>query len=284
MIIDAHQHVWDLERADYPWLGPDDPEWNRTFTQAEIEPVLDRLGVTGTVLVEAADNDEDTELMLDEAARHDRVVGIVAYVPLEDAARVAVRLADLRDRDRRVVGVRTLIHQQADPDWILRPEVAEGLRVVEDAGLTLDLVAVLPRHLDHVTTLAERHPRLRVVVDHLGKPPIGAHAGAWPDHAAWARALHRAAEAPLAHAKVSGLYPGVAPAEWSIDAVRRVVDEAVEAFGPARLMYGGDWPISVTAGGYERVFAGLREIVGGYGAAAEAAILADTARSFYRLP
>ncbi|MFC7497084.1 MULTISPECIES: amidohydrolase family protein [unclassified Nocardioides] len=278
MIIDAHQHVWDLERSPYSWLGPHVPQWNRTFTFDELQPQLARNGVTATVIVQSDDHDGDTDLMLEVADRHPEIAAIVAYVPLDRPEEAAARLAELR-RDDRVVGVRNLIHDLPDPDWILRPEVDEGLSVLEEAGVTFDLVSVLPRHLQHVPTLVERHPDLRIVIDHLSKPPIGA-----ADVEPWWSLLAAAAEGPLVHAKLSGLYPGEAPDTWTPASIRPFVERALELFGPGRLMYGGDWPISVAAGGYDRVVAGLGEVLSGLDEDDRAEVWAGTARRFYRIP
>jgi L-fuconolactonase len=270
MIIDAHQHVWDLTRSPYAWLGPQVPEWNRTFTFEELQPHLTRNGVDATVLVQSDDHDGDTEYMRETADNHPEVVAIVAYAPLDRPADAAARLATLR-ADPRVVGVRNLIHDLPDPDHILRPEVDEGLGLLAAAGLTFDYVAVLPRHLEHVPTLSERHPDLRIVIDHLSKPPIGKD-----DTEPWWSLIAAAAENPLVHAKVSGLYP-------TTDAIRPFVDRALEVFGPSRLMYGGDWPISVAYGGYDAVFEGLRAVLEDLPAADQERIWSGTAREFYRI-
>ncbi len=279
MIVDAHTHVWDLDRAPYPWLGPHAPAWNRTFTLDEVLPSMRRCGVGAAVLVQASDSDADTDLMLVTADEHPEVVGVVAYLPLERPAEAAERLAVLR-RDPRVVGVRNLTHDQPDPDWILRADVAESLALVEAAGLTLDYVATLPRHLEHVPTLAGRFPGLRLVVDHLATPPVGAGPA---EREPWWSLIARAAEAPQVHAKVSGLYGSPDRAAWDADALRPFVHHAVELFGARRLMYGGDWPISVTAGGYERVFAGLSTVLSDLDGADRAEVLAGTAQRCYGL-
>lgn len=277
MIIDAHQHVWDLDRSPYPWLGPHVPQWNRTFTFEELRPQLIRNGVDATVMVQSDDHDGDTDLMLEVADRHPEVAAIVAYVPLDRPDVAAERLAALR-KDTRVVGIRNLIHDIPDPDWILRPEVDEGLGVLDQAGVTFDYVAVLPRHLEHVPTLSERHPSLRIVIDHLSKPPIGE-----ADREPWWSLIAAAAQNPLVHGKLSGLYPGAAPETWTPESIRPFVDRALEVFGPSRLMYGGDWPISTAAGGYDRVFAGLSGALSGLSGADREEIYSGTARRFYRI-
>jgi L-fuconolactonase len=178
-----------------------------------------------------------------------------------------------------MVGVRTLIHTQPDADWLLRPEVGEGLALLADAGLTFDVVAVLPRHLELVPIIAERHPELRLVIDHLSKPPIGLD-----DREPWWSLIGAAAEAPNVYAKVSGLYSATADSgAWTTDSVRPFVERALEVFGAARLMYGGEWPISVLSGGYTRVWNGLRPIFDELSPADREQVLGRTAAEFYGL-
>src|SRR5690606_12894074 len=131
---------------------------------------------------------------------------------------------------------------------------------------------------EHVPVLAERYPSLRLIIDHLSKPPIGSD-----DHEPWAGLIARAAEHPNVYAKVSGLYPGTDPENWSTSSIRPFVEHALEVFGPSRLMYGGDWPVSVTAGGYQRVWQGLWPIFAGLPAAARDRILSGTAIEVYRI-
>lgn len=277
--IDAHQHIWDPSRAEYDWLGPDSPQINRAILFDELVPQLDRAGVDHTVLVQSADNLEDTALMVEAAAVYPQVAGIVAYAPLERpdaAAPVIARYAS----DPLIVGVRTLIHNQADPDWLLQPAVDESLSLLEAAGLTFDVVAVLPRHLELVPILAQRHPGLRLVIDHLGKPPIGL-----PDREPWWSLIEAAADAgPQVHAKVSGLYAATSDlAAWTPASVRPMLHRALEVFGADRLMFGGDWPISLLAGGYQRVWEGLGELFDELHPADRDSILGLTAARFYGL-
>jgi L-fuconolactonase len=277
-IIDAHQHVWDLGRANYDWLGPELAPIDRTMEFSELQPSLTRAGVRGTVLVESADNPDDTELMLDVAAAHPEIVAVVAYVPLERPAEVSAQLAAWHD-NRLIVGVRNLIHNLPDPLWLLRPDVDESLGILENAGLTFDLVSVLPEHLALVPTLVERHPNLRIVIDHLSKPPIGLL-----DREPWWSAIADAAQAPNVFAKVSGLYAATGDsASWTPALVRPYVHHALEVFGSERLMYGGDWPISVLSGGYDRVWDGLAELFAELDEGDRDRILGRTAVEFYRI-
>ncbi|ANJ26024.1 amidohydrolase family protein [Agromyces aureus] len=283
-IIDAHQHVWDLERAVYAWLTPEAGVLHRTIELDEVLPEFAVAGVTGTVLVQSADNDDDTDHMFEVAAREPLVQGIVGYVPLHEPARAAERLADLQRRPR-FCGVRNLIHDRPDAHWLRRPDVDESLGLLAAAGVPFDVVGVLPEHLEAVLAISERHPELDLVIDHLNKPPIGAAATATDAWQTWASLLARVAENPRVRGKVSGLYASTGdPASWTVDTIRPVFDHALDVFGPDRLMYGGDWPVSLIAGGYTRVWQGISELVADLTETERTDILAGTARRFYSLP
>jgi L-fuconolactonase len=175
-----------------------------------------------------------------------------------------------------VVGIRNLIHDRPDPDWLLRPVVQEGLRLLEASGLPFDVVAVLPRHLEIVAELSDRFPALRMVVDHLGEPPFGA-----PRTHPWWSLLRVVAENPRVAAKVSGLYPPAAAGAERADAVRPYFEHALACFGADRLMYGSDWPISVLAGGYAATWASLTPLFRDLPQPDRAALLGGSAIDFY---
>lgn len=252
-IIDAHTHIWQRDTGDYSWITPDLAALDDDFGLDDLRAERTALGVDRVVLVQAADTAGDTDRMLAEAAAHPEVAGVVAWLPLagpdlEDA--LAQRLAT-----GLVVGMRALIHDMTDTQWVLRDDVAAGLDQLADAGLAFDFVTSGPEALSLVPLLAARHPTLRIVIDHLGKPPIGRDAAAF---ARWRTLLSAAAGSPNVAAKLSGLASAVgAPDSWTEADLRPVVAEAVDAFGPDRLMYGGDWPVCLLAGGYTRTFEGL---------------------------
>lgn len=278
IVIDAHQHVWDPSRADYEWLGEHLAPINRAFTFDELQPSLQRTGVQATVLVQSADDEADTHLMLSTAKQWPQIAAVVAYAPLADASKmpeVAARFSE----NPLVVGVRNLIHNNPDPDWLLRPDVRRGLDALEAENLTFDLVSVLPRHLELVGELSVRHPKLRIVIDHLSKPPVGLQ-----DAEPWWTLIARASRNPLVYAKISGLYAASGdPAMWTVDAMRPFIERAIEVFGTDRLMYGGDWPVCLTAGGYDRMWEALAEILSELPASDRERILGGTAASFYQI-
>ena len=280
LTIDAHQHFWDLSRAAYPWLGPELAPINRTIDFGDLSPILASTGVDATVLVQSADNADDTAYMLEVAGQHPEIAGVVGWVPLDQPAEASRELSELK-RHPAFVGIRHLIHNMPDPDWLLRADVNEGLELLAANDVPFDVVAVLPRHLEHVATLAERHPSLRMVIDHLAKPPVGQ-----PDWEPWRTLIRRAAESPNVYAKVSGLYPSdpaADPEDWGPGDIEPFVDFALEIFGARRLMYGGDWPISILAGGYSKVWSAVTAVFSRYDEEVQSALWGRTAIDFYRL-
>lgn len=277
-VIDAHLHLWDPATGWYGWLAREPEVLRRRYLLADARPAIEALQVIGTVLVQAADRDEDTDAMLAEAAANPLVLGVVGYVPLEQPERAAARLAALRGGGA-LVGVRNLIHDQPDPDWLLRDDVADGLALLEAEGLPFDLVAVLPRHLEHVGYLSERFPALRIVIDHLAKPPIGSER-----RQPWLDLMARAASNPRVVAKLSGLYRHGGGQPATADDLRPWVCDALDLFGPERLLVGSDWPVSEIEGGYQavlgRVISTVRSLLDG---AAAGQVLSGTAARVYGL-
>lgn len=277
MIIDAHQHVWDLKRGSYPWLTDAYGPIFRSFDETDLEPELRACAIDATVLVQAMDDFDDTEAMFAVADRWRYVVGVVGWVPLarpDEAARAIERFK----RHENFVGVRHLIHEDPDPDWLLRDDVFEGLALLQEEGLTFDIVAVLARHLEHVPVLAERFPRLKLVIDHMAKPPIKDRG--WSP---WAELMTRASACPNVFTKLSGLNTAAEWETWSASDLQPYVDHVMESFGPSRIMYGGDWPVCILAGGYERGWSATQALLEGLTPGERSMILGGTACAFYGL-
>lgn len=277
MRVDAHQHVWNLEKLPYRWLTPDMGPLHRTFTQEEVEPLRNDAGIDAVVLVQADNTFEDTDAMLEVAAEYPAVRGIVAWVPLLDPQASAAAL-DRYEQEPLIGGIRHLIHTEPDPDWVVQDAVVESLRLLAERDLAFDVVAVLPRHLEHVATLAERVPDLRIVIDHLAKPPI-AEKGWEP----WASLLATAGEHENVTAKVSGLNTAADPETWTAADLKPYVDHALGCFGADRLMFGSDWPVATLAGSYEKVWKATVELAGDLSAEEQADILGRTAVRVYGL-
>jgi L-fuconolactonase len=227
------------------------------------------------VLVQTVNTIRDTESMLAAAAGNPWIGAVVGWLPLTDPDAAEVAL-DERFHGR-LSGVRHLIHREPDPDWLVRPSVDAGLAFLERHGLPFDIVAVFPDHLRHVPTIADRHPDLILVIDHLAKPPIRG-----PGWATWRAELRSAAERPNVIAKLSGLDTAAGPG-WTPDELRPAVDVALEAFGPGRLMFGSDWPVCRLVSTYGQVVEAAMSLVGDLSTSEQAAILGGTAARIYRI-
>jgi L-fuconolactonase len=279
MNIDAHQHFWNLDKVEYPWLVPEFGPIYRSFEAPELEPQLKASGIDKTVLVQAMDSYEDTYYMFDVAAEHDWIAGIVGWVPLLKPDEAGKKLEEFT-KNPRFKGMRHLIHEEADPDWVVQDTVIEGLKVLASFRLTFDVVAVFPNHLKHVPTLAEKVPNLKMVIDHLAKPPY-ADADAMQ---VWREQLAAAARYPQVYAKVSGLNTAIPNTDsWTADDIKPAIDYALEQFGPERLMFGSDWPVAILAGDYARVWEETNKALASLGTDEREAILGKTATAFYSL-
>ncbi|MEX1030848.1 MAG: amidohydrolase family protein [Paenibacillaceae bacterium] len=276
MKIDAHQHIWNLNKVDYPWLVPEYGPIYRTFEAQELEPQLQRAGINKTVLVQAMDSYEDTDYMLETASSYDWIGGVVGWVPLNRPIEAA-RMLDNYAANPFFKGVRHLIHEEWDPNWIIRPTVIEGLRILASFGFTFDVAAAFPNHLGHIPYLATEVPNLRMVIDHLAKPPTKPEL--WSK---WAEQMAGAAAYPNVYAKISGLNTALSNL-WPNQGAERYVDFVIEQFGAERLMYGGDWPVALLNGDYDSVWSGTLSLLEKYAEETKAAILGRTADKFYRI-
>ena len=211
MLIDTHVHVWDLGAnpfgVDYPWLTSDLGPLYRTYALTDVRKDMDAAGVYGVVLVQASDSLAETEALLAAAGASvavdpRRPVRVVGWLPLADAKATELEL-ERRSGSDTLVGVRHLIHDEPDREWLLRPDVADGMRVLERAGLTFDAVAERPDLMAQVPVVAERHAGLTVVLDHLGKPPIASRDVV--RRTAWERLIRSCGSVPDVVAKISGL-------------------------------------------------------------------------------
>lgn len=267
--IDAHLHLWDRARGEYAWITPDLGPLYADFGAEQAAAELAAAGMDSAILVQADDSAADTRNMLDIAAAHPWVIGVIGWVPLGEPSVAAAALEELTQRPV-FRGIRQLVHIDPRADVLDDPRVVETLGHVAKAELAFDVPDAWPGHVDAVARLAAVLPDLTIVVDHLGKPP--ADSGA-----AWEAAIRQIAARSNTIAKVSGLQ------HLNADAVRRVWDVALEAFGPGRLAYGGDWPMTVPYGGYARSWLSLSSLIAELSPDEQAAVLSGTARRAYRL-
>ncbi|MFC7373653.1 MULTISPECIES: amidohydrolase family protein [unclassified Brachybacterium] len=281
-ITDAHLHLWDLSRGGYGWLDTAPEPLRRDSRWEEAAPQHARLGVDRVVLVQADDTLADTCALQRAAARIEQdpspVVraDVVAWLPLADPSRTAELLADAEAMDR-IVGVRHLVHDDPDPGFLDRPEVRESLALLAGRGLPLDIPDAFPRHLDQAARVVGEVDGLTVVLDHLGKPPLGDHRAMGQ----WESGLRDLAAHPSAVAKLSGLSTSGTGSRRPRQ-LRWAVETAVEAFGPQRLMFGSDWPIAPAAFDLGSGTADLLALIAELGADQRQEIRSGTAARVYR--
>ncbi|WP_115944457.1 amidohydrolase family protein [Amycolatopsis thermalba] len=271
-VVDTHLHLWDLTVSEYAWLPPGSP-LHTTFTAEQARRELDAAGIATAVLVQAEDSETDTEFMLAQAGRHDWIAGVVGWVRLDDPD-TARRQLDRWQRHPAFRGVRHLVHDDPRADFLDLPAVRRSLAVLAERGLPFDVPDAWPRHLGQVADLAAALPELTIVVDHLGKPPADPE-----EFRAWLSTLRAVAAHPGTVAKISGLQRPGEP--LTAAAGRPAVEAAFEVFGAGRLMYGGDWPMTVPSGGYGRTWDAVSALIGELPASERSLVLSGTASAIY---
>jgi L-fuconolactonase len=253
--VDAHHHLLDPARRDYPWLTADYAAIDRRFGPEDLVPELAAAGMDRTILVQSIASLDETLELLSTASTTGLIAGVVGWVDLTDPA-VAEVIAGLRAAPGGggLVGIRHQVQDEPDPDWLSRPDVRRGLQAVEAAGLTYDLL-VRSRELPAALAVARERPGLRLVIDHLAKPPI--RSGATEP---WASLMRPFGELANVWGKLSGLVTEADPVAWRVADLAPFVDLALGIFGPARLMFGSDWPVCMVAASYADVVSAAREL------------------------
>ncbi|HWB94135.1 MAG TPA: amidohydrolase family protein [Puia sp.] len=278
-VIDTHIHVWNREAVDYPWLEGNTTILKRSYGLEELEPQRSAAGVAGGVLVQAANSREDTAWMMKTAKKHGWISGIVGWLPLQDPAATA-RLLESEYRPGALLkGVRHLIHDEADPGWLLQDTVLESLGLLAAHDIPYDVVGVLPAHIATALKVAERWPGLRMIFDHLNQPPISAEDGRWEE------LMKEAAGHGNFYAKISGLGTAAKKgSDWTSADLEPCIEFALHHFGADRCCCGGDWPVSLLAGSYEKTWKAYRTVIAKYlNPSEQANVLYRNAEQFYRL-
>ncbi len=277
-MIDAHHHFWDPASADYPWMTGEFEPVRRRFGPEDLQPLLRACGVGRTVLVQTRASLDESAEFLRIASRTEFIAGVVAWIDLT-ATDVPDQLRTLRSAPGggRLVGIRHQVHDEPDPGWLLRVDVRRGLRAVEAEGLVYDLL-VRTRELPAAHEIARDFPGLRLVVDHLAKPPLRTRElGPWRD------AMAPLAACPNVVCKLSGLITEADWRTWRPDDLGDCVRSAVAWFGEDRLLFGSDWPVCLLAGTYADVLAALRHALADLPPEAHGKVFGANAARVYRL-
>jgi len=277
ILVDAHQHYWRVARGDYGWLEDAPAALRRDFLPADLRPQRSVAGIGGSILVQAAPTEAETRFLF-ELARADRsIVGVVGWVDFE-APDVRARIhALVRDGGGRLLGLRPMAQDIADPDWLARPALDAAFDSLQEFDLAFDAL-VRPQQMAALHRRLAREKNLRAVLDHAGKPDI-AHAG----FDTWATHIERLAGQPNLHCKFSGLLTQLAPG-MPESAIDRYAGHLFACFGPARLLWGSDWPVLTTHGDYRHWLALARDLARKYAPGAAPQVFGRNAMAFYRRP
>ena len=244
-MIDAHFHIWQLARQDYGWLTPALAPIYRNVTVDDWQRESTPCGIRGGILVQAAPTEAETAFLLRAAGDNDAVLGVVGWVDMQvsDAASRVERLA----RHAKLKGLRPMLQDMADPDWILQPAVQPALQAMAACNLSLDAL-VKPVHLPCILQLVDRHPSLRIVIDHGAKPAIASPGDCGPG-SDWERGLQALASGTNVFCKLSGLWTE-AGSGAGVESTRSCAQQILSMFGSQRVLWGSDWPVLELAGGY----------------------------------
>ena len=275
LIVDSHQHFWQVGRFDYPWMSPEVDVLCHDYLPAALASVLNRNRVDRTILVQASNSLEETRWLLSLADQHAFIGGIVGWVDLESAE--VARQLDEFTAHPNFKGVRHLVESEPADDWLIQDQVVNGLRQLSSRGLSYDLL-VHTRHLKHARTVADECPELHFVIDHLAKPPVARR-----EIDDWARHLKETALRPNVWCKLSGLVTEANWANWRVEDLRPYVEKALEYFGPARMMFGSDWPVCLLAASYDQVLESFETLLAGVAENDKRRMFSESAIEFYRI-
>lgn len=279
LVIDAHQHFWDPARADYPWMqGAEMAAIRRAFGPADLAPLLAENGVVASIVVQCRSSLEETEEFLQIAAATPFVAGVVGWVDLTEPS-LDDRLGRLRalPGGKKLIGIRHQVHDEPDPEWLLRSDVQRGMEAVFAHDLAYDLL-VRTRELPAAIATARAFPKGRFVLDHAAKPPIAeGFSQEWADRMAMLAACGNV------WCKISGLATEAVWDDWDVERLFPVIAHAAKCFGEDRLIFGSDWPVCLLAGSYSVIKRAFDECLAKLGPHFHAKALGANARDAYRL-
>jgi L-fuconolactonase len=274
MKIDAHHHLWKYSAAEYGWISPEMRAIRRDFLPEDLEELMHHFGIEGTVAVQARQTLEETSWLLELAEKHSLIRGVVGWVPLTEGAGVKQHLERFAG-NQKLRGVRHVIHDEADPRYILRDDFNAGVRVLGQLGLRYDIL-IFERHLPAAIEFVDRHPNQVFILDHVAKPRIKDRV-----LSPWDRNMRELARRQNVYCKLSGIVTEADHERWTPEILQPYIDVALRAFGPRRVMYGSDWPVLLLAGDYARWFGAVTNAIAGLSKDEQDRIMGGTAAEAY---
>ncbi len=279
MKIDAHHHFWQPARGDYDWMPRDNPVLFRTYSPSDLTPELEKHGIDGTVLVQAAATVHETEYMLGLADASPLIKGVVGWIDFEDQSHLEhlKRLA----AHPKFLGVRPMIQDIPDVGWMLRDDVQWAYHAIIDLDLTFDALG-FPQHLPNFLKLMTIYPDMRVVYDHCMKPQIRDQRAGKDAFSEWADGMSLLAAETTGCCKFSGLVTE-ADDGWTLEDLRPFAEHILNVFGPERIMWGSDWPVCRLQAEYDDWRQTAMDLTQDLSASQRADVFGGTAARFYRL-
>lgn len=273
--IDAHQHFWHFNPVRDAWITPDMAAIQRDFLPADLQPLLQQHALDGCMAVQASQSEAETDWLLELAAAHSFIKGVVGWVDLQ-ADNVAERLGHYQ-QFTQLKGFRHVLQGEADRALMLKLAFQRGIEALAAFGFTYDLL-ILPDQLGYAAELAQAFPNQPFVVDHIAKPPIKAQ-----EIDDWMRDIRHLAAHENVCCKVSGLVTEADWQHWQPQDFRPYLDVVFATFGPERVLYGSDWPVCKVAGGYDRALGLLEDYLAPFTPTEQAQFWGDNAARFYGL-
>lgn len=275
ILIDAHQHFWNYNRAEYDWIDDSMSPLRRNFLPEDLQPELERNGFHGSIAVQARQTLEETRWLLGLADHSPSILGVVGWANLRSPdIRSQLKLLS---RNPKLVGIRHIVQSEPDDRFLLQPDFLRGISALEEFDLAYDIL-IYPKHLPVAAEFVARFPRQRFVLDHLAKPPIK---GGEID--SWTHGIRRLASFPNVFCKLSGLVTEADWQHWQPAQVSPYLDVAFDAFGADRLMIGSDWPVCLVAAPYAPTVNVVKSYLMAQHPEWQDAVLGGNARRFWRL-
>jgi len=273
-MIDAHHHLWKYSAAEYGWITPEMRAIRRDFLPPDLEAVMHHFDIEGTVAVQARQTLEETSWLLSLAEKHPVIRGVVGWVPLTEGAGVKAHLEKFSGQ-RKLRGVRHVVHDEPDPRYILRDVFNAGVSALQGTGLRYDIL-IFERHLPAAIEFVDRHPKQVFILDHMAKPRI-------KDRilSPWDKNMREMARRENVYCKLSGMVTEADHARWTPAVLQPYIDVVLSAFGPKRMMYGSDWPVILLASDYERWFRTVRAAIDKLSKSEQDRIMGGTAAEAY---
>ena len=275
MRLDAHQHFWKYSPSEYGWINDKMAVLRRDFLPSDLQPLLEAEGFNGSIAVQARQCLEETRWLLELANQNDVVKGVVGWVDL--CAPDLTGQLDQFASNSKLVGVRHVVQDEPDDEFMLRPDFRRGIARLAEYSLAYDIL-VYPRQLPAAIKFVREFPNQRFVLDHIAKPLIGQGR-----IAPWDRDIRELAKSENVCCKLSGMVTEANWHDWKFANFRPYLDCVLDAFSPSRLMIGSDWPVCTVSAPYSRTMALVRDFIAELTSTEQEAILGGKCAAFYRV-